>query len=136
MASGEVQTKEGNALEIRPYERFVKSLQERAAENGNSRSFEVGANQMDKILKAETEDEIWDADEGGVVAAKDFKDIEIEIRDYTLAPSSDQFESDLGVYVNIDAVVLQETRGFSPGEVVIINTGAKLIVTKLEQLKS
>lgn len=132
--SADLQAKDGNAVALRPHERFVKNLQERAAEN--NRSMEVTAKQVNKILSAETEADIWDADEGGTVSGQDFTDVEIEIRGYEIAPSDDQYESLFDVYVNIDAVTLQEAKGYGIGEAVIINTGAPLVITKLEMFRA
>jgi hypothetical protein len=132
----DVQPVEGKAIEIRPYERFVKNLQTRAAESDRNRSFDVAASQMDKILTAETEEEFWDADEGGTVSGKDFTDIAIQINGYEIARSDDKYESDLGVYVNINATLLQNAKGYKTGEQVIINTGASLVVTKLEAARA
>lgn len=136
----QTQPKEGKVAEIRPHERFVANLKARAVEaqgeDGKTRSFEIAASQMDKILSAETEEDIWDADEGGTVAGKDFTDVALEILDYQLTESDDKYDSPLGVYVNIKATLLQKTKGYDVGEVVVINTGATLVITKLEAFRS
>lgn len=124
----------GNALELRPHERYMRNLQARMQEEAGNRSFDVAANQMDKILTAETESEIWEADEGGTVSGKDFTDVPIQINSYTKAPSRDEFDAPLGCFVSISATLLTESKGYSAGEEVIISTGAPLIITKLDAL--
>jgi hypothetical protein len=136
----DVAAKEGTVIEPKPHDRFVANLKARAVaaqgDDGKKRSFEIAASQMDKILTAETEEDIWDADEGGTVSGKDFTDIAIEINGYELTESDDKYDSPLGVYVNINATTLQKAKGYDVGEIVIINTGATLIITKLEAFRS
>jgi hypothetical protein len=120
----------GTAIAPRAHEQFVEYLARRAEQDGSTRSFDVAANQMDKLLTAETEQEIWDADEGGTFSAQDMTDIELRIRGYKVAVSSDEYDSPLGHYILIDAVRLDT------GDEVIVNTGAALIITKLRMLES
>lgn len=134
----DVQPKTGNAVELKPHERFVRSLQARAAENANngSRNREILAGQVNKILAADTDEEFWNADEGGTIAGQDLQDVPMEILGYEITPSSDEYTSDFGVYVNIDATLLASEKGYSAGEKVIVNTGAPLIITKLEAARA
>jgi len=113
----------------RPHDQFGEYLLRRAEEDGATRGYEVAASQMDKMLAAETEQEIWDADEGGTVNGQDMIDVELEIRGFKVATSDDQYDAALGVYILIDATRLDN------GEQVIVNTGAPLIITKLRMFE-
>jgi hypothetical protein len=120
----------GTAIAPRAHEQFIEYLARRAEADGATRSFDVAANQMDKLLNAETEQEIWDADEGGTFSGQDMIDIELLIRGYKVAVSSDEYDSPLGVYILIDAVRLDT------GDEIVVNTGSPLIITKLRKLES
>jgi hypothetical protein len=119
----------GAIQKAKPHERFIAYMQRRAESEGSQLGAEVSASQMDKILTAETEEEIWDADEGGTFSGQDMIDIELMIQSFTVAPSSDEFEAALGVYANIKATRLDT------GEEVIVNTGADKIITKLRMFE-
>jgi hypothetical protein len=120
----------GTIITVKPHQRFVESLQRQAEANALVHGAEVSLSQVDRILTAETKQDIWDADEGGTVSGQDMIDVELEIRDYTVLPSSDEYDTTLGVYVNIQAVRLDT------GEEIIVNTGADKIITKLAAFKA
>jgi hypothetical protein len=137
MANADVQPKTGTTIAPRPHERFVANLQARAQENGGkNRAFEVAASQMDKILSAETEEDIFNADEGGTISGQDFVNEPFEVRSYEISQSDSKYDSDLGVYVNIQAVALTDSKYATAGEQIVINTGATLVITKLEALRA
>lgn len=124
-AMSDIETRDNFTPTIKPHERFLASLKRRAEVEGARLGQDVSQSQMDKILTAETEQEIWDADEGGTFSGQDMEDVELEIQSFTVAPSSEQYDASLGVYINIKATRLDT------GEEVIINTGADKIITKL-----
>jgi hypothetical protein len=134
----DVAAKSGKVISPKPFNRFKASLQERAAETqkDKNRGSEIVQDQANKILTAQTLEEVWEADEGGTVSGKNFTDIPMQILSYDLAPSSDEYESDLDVYVNMRVVVLESGNGYSPGDEVIVNVGGTLIVTKLEMFRN
>jgi hypothetical protein len=121
--SGEIQA-------VKPHDRFRESLQRQAAAEQVYRADEVSASQIDRILSATTEEEIWESDEGGVVSSQDMEDIELHIRGYGIAESSSEYKSTLGVFALIDAVRMDT------GEEVIVNTGSDLIISKLAMFKA
>lgn len=121
---------QGNAVALRPHEKFTQSLQRRAEREGALLGAEVSESQRDKILTAQTEAEIWDADEGGTFSGQDMIDVELEFQSIKIAPSSDEYDASLGVYANITAMRLDN------GEIVIVNTGADKIITKLIMFES
>jgi hypothetical protein len=123
-------TQAGTAVAVKPHERFIASLVRQAEANALIHGKDVSLSQVDRILSAETAEEIWDADEGGTVSGQDMIDVEIQILDFTPLPSADQYDTTLGVYANITAIRMDT------GEDVIINTGADKIITKVAKFKS
>jgi hypothetical protein len=128
----DVATKDAGTVALRPYERFVQYMQERAEiQNNDERSFNVSAQLMDKILSAETMEDIWEADEGGMVAGRDLIDVEQVVRGYVVMKTTrDDFDNPLGVYVVVDAVRLEDGTEF------VWNTGAAGIVAKLRAFEA
>ena len=116
------------------FDRWTANLQARADATSNEEfdAKAILAQQVSRIFDAENEDQLDEADQGGTVAGKDFTDIVIEVRGYRLERDS-KFTTDLGVFCWIDAVVMQQNKeGFAIGEPVTINTGAGLVIAKLE----
>lgn len=137
--SAEVQSvKSGKVVTQTPFDKFRDNLQARAKETARdkNRGSEIVKGQAEKILTAQTIDDVWDADEGGTISGKAFVDVPCQILGYELAESSDEYESDLDVYVNMRVVVLETANGYSPGDEVTVNVGGTLIVTKLEQFRA
>jgi hypothetical protein len=120
----------GTTLALKPHERFIQSIQRRAEREGAALGRDVSMTQIDKVLTAETEAEVWDADEGGTFSGQDMIDVELQFVSITMAPSSDEYDATLGVYANIRAVRLDT------GEEIIVNTGADKIITKLLKFES
>lgn len=115
---------------------FVKAEAERNRED----NWEVTARQLDKMLTAETLDEIMDSDEGGTYQGRDLVGFEFKVEDqqFSYRESSDEFESALGAYIQFQATALMEypEQGISPGDLVTISTGASLIIGKLRTLQA
>src|ERR1700675_84182 len=102
MSDQEIETAgNGSVVATRPHEQFTEYLARRAEVDGEGRGFEVAANQVDKILVAETEEDIWNADEGGTFNGQDMMDVEIQVNAISFSPSSDEYDAALGVYVLI-----------------------------------
>lgn len=133
--ANEPAVKTGTAIATRPHEQFRAYLQRRAEDSDGVRGYEIAQQQMDKILTAESDQDVWDADEGGTIAGNDFCDVEFRIHGFDIATSDDEFESVLNVYALIRGTLLQEWNGEPVGAEVLVNTGAPLIVTKLRMLE-
>lgn len=137
MATADVAAKEGKVVAKdakADLERWTANLQARAdeAESTEVDRTAILAQQVSKIFSAETEEELDQADQGGTVAGIDFTDIAIEIHGYRLERDS-KFTTDLGVFAWIDATVMQANKkGYAVGEPITLNTGAGLVVAKLE----
>jgi len=93
------------------------------------------AQQLDKILTAQTEQEIMEADMFGTHQGKDLEGLEIEIpeQEIRVAFSSPEYEAPLDVYVQFNATALMEfpTERIKVGDDIIISTGAPLVIGKL-----
>lgn len=93
--------------------------------------------QLVDIMSAQTEDEVWDADEGGAIQARDAVGLEVEIRSFRVLVSSDPGkQTRSGTYVTADAVCmggpadLLRKLGLAPGTEFALQTGAEKIVMK------
>lgn len=132
--------KTGTVQEMRPAQRFRAYMLDRAARESSTDAEEVSANQVDKIFAAETDDEIWDADSGGTIQARDCVGLEIEILSMR-AQESDRFEG-APYYVNIDVTVLGGDRavltrnGLTIGANAVLQTGAELIIAKIRKFEA
>jgi hypothetical protein len=122
--------KDGTTLAPKPHERFIGSLMARAEREGQTLGRDVSLSQIDKVLQAETEEDVWNADEGGTVSGQDMIDVEMQILSITVAPSSDEYDATLGVFINIKAIRLDT------GDEIVVNTGADKIITKLVKFES
>jgi hypothetical protein len=119
----------GTVTVKRPHERFVEYLARRAQVDSEGRAFSVAANQIDKLVTAETAEELWDADEGGVFSGQDMVDVEIEIKAIGFGKSSDEYDAELGVFVSMECTRLDT------GEDIIVNCGSPLVITKIRMFE-
>jgi hypothetical protein len=99
------------------------------------------ADPLERILQAETLDDILDADFiAGIYSSQELAGIEIEILDLPIrwAKGAERFDSPLGVYAQFKATVLIDfpDQGISAGEEVTITTGATLVIGKLRTLQA
>ena len=110
---------------------WVQAQAAATAEN----SWDVTARQLDKILSAETAEDIDAADGAVTYQGRDLDGLQMRVdeQEYRYAESSDEFETPLGVYIQFTATALNAlpTRGISPGDELLISTGAPLIIGKL-----
>jgi hypothetical protein len=128
--ANEPAVKDGTTLAPKPHQRFINSLMARAEREGETLGRDVSLSQIDRILSAETEEDVWNADEGGTVSGQDMIDVEMRMVSFTVAPSSDEYDATLGVFINIKAIRLDT------GEDIVVNTGADKIVTKLVKFET
>jgi hypothetical protein len=119
------QNGQAGEVAIKPHEQFIQYLAMRAESEAQTRGFEIAASQMDKLLSAEDEAALWEADNIGTINGMDAAGIEIQVHSISFAKSADEFDAPLGVYALIKAQRL------SNGEEILINTGSPLIITKL-----
>lgn len=84
------------------------------------------------ILSAETEEEMWDSDDLAQIGGRNLRDVEQEIRNYTVKYSSnDELQSAFkdskgrGMYLLVSSVKLET------GEEFVWNTSAPLVVGKI-----
>lgn len=111
-------------------ERFIDYLARKADADSQDRNYEIAAAQLDRILSAESADEMWAADDFESVGGRDLVDVEMEIQSFTVHQASDQFKSPLGYWFMIQATRLDNK---AP---VVFNTGAPLVMGKLRWLEA
>lgn len=114
-----------------PTDRFKEYMQERAVIDGASLAYDVAANQVDKIMSATTEAEIWDADNLDQIGGRDLVDVEQNIQYYTVHKTARaDIDNPWGVFVMVHATRLDT------GEDLVWNTGAPLVMSKLRALEA
>lgn len=127
-ADGQVATVRASDGLAEYFQRRALATKNQVGEEG-SRAYQVMADQVDNILTAETEDDIWDADEGGTTAAKDLTGVPLRIHSYDVVESG-KFKTDFGVYALLNATNLVT------GADVRLNTGAPLVLAKLRAFEA
>lgn len=128
----------GNVQEMRPFEKFTAHLQRLAAHNDEGNKDVVTSSQVDKILSAESIEDVWDADEGGMYALKDLVGMELELRSAKDLPSKDETKRNLfGTWMLMECTALVENRklGIPAGDVLLINTGVPVVIAKIKALQ-
>lgn len=133
--SGEVETT-GTAGQVATQQAFRQLLQKMALtasmdrEDGNSVSSQV--NSVEAILNAETEEEMWEADERGPLGGRNLPDVEQEIFDFTVKYSRDAEMQTIFVTEDGKRMYLMvSARRLDTGEEIVWNTSAPLIVAKI-----
>jgi hypothetical protein len=128
----------GEVTELRPFEKFTAHLQKEAAFNDKGNKDVVTSGQVDKILKAQSIEDVWDADEGGLYALKDLVGMEFELRSAKTLPSKDPTKANLfNVWLLLELTALSENRklGIPAGEVLMVNTGVPQVIAKIKALQ-
>jgi hypothetical protein len=145
--TGEVQIKTQGTVVNRDrlVDQFHDYMRERAVEEGTgaARGEEIEAQQIERILTAESEDDIWDADNAGTIQARDIRDMEVEILDIVPVVSTRQdLENSKGYYVSMNAVclgapadILRKT-GLIVGDSFVLQTGATRIISKVRAFEA
>jgi hypothetical protein len=135
--------KTGTVQTATAVEKFHTYMLYRARENSSDRGSDVMASQGERILGAETEEDIWNADAGGTIQAKDIPDVEVEIRSFEPVISNRQdIENSRGYYLSMDATCLggpSETlarNGLTPGQDFVLQTGAELLMYKIRSFEA
>lgn len=121
---------------------FHDYMLQRAEESKTTRGADVTESQMERILNATTEDEIWDADSQGTIQARDAIGLEVEILTLNVVASNRQDIESYGYYVSCEAICLGgpeevlRSAGLEIGDEFVLQTGAPLIVTKLRAFEA
>lgn len=130
---------EGTVVPQRVSQQFHSWLNAKAEEDDQNRGNEVAMSQLDRMLVAESLDDILDADEMGAHQARDLVGLEFEWHGgMRVVKSSDKFDATLGVYVQFEVTALSAMldEGIAVGDNVLISTGAPLIIGKLRTLEA
>ena len=144
MATNSPATKDGGSVQSPTLtQRFHAMMLERATVEDNSeRAAEIAEQQAERIMSAESLDDILGADSGGTVQCRDVPNTEWEIRGYRVIRSNrTDIENSAGYYISMDAVCLAGpddtlTRaGVTIGEQVALQTGAYLLMVKVRALE-
>lgn len=142
--------KSGEVVQLSPFARMLRTM-EGLADTGEGR--EIGAD-LNAILEAETEAEMWSADERDPINTKMLKDCELEITGFEVkyggGASDDDGEEFSSIFVTPDgkqmyllvtAFRLNRTgekkviRLPDVGEIFSFNTSAKYVVAKLVKMR-
>jgi hypothetical protein len=131
MASGkQVENKEAQELEVKPFDLFYDYLQERASLTTFDRD-SMTEDRVNRILSATTEDELEQAMEyGGLVPLKSFDDgAHITINSWqVISGTNDAFKNRFGVWALMDLTV--------DGEHIMGNTGVESVIAFLRLVES
>jgi hypothetical protein len=119
----------------RPVEGFLEYLLSRAAEDAEDMAYEVAAAQLDKILSANSVEQMWDADDMDSQGGRDLQDVEQRINSFTVHKSG-RFTSGLPAGPDEYFWILVRSQKLANGEEFVWNTGAPLILGKLRWLES
>lgn len=121
----------GEVIAETPHDQFLRYMHNRAEIDGANNTFDVQSSMMDKILTAQSEEDIWEADEAGLEAGQSLVDVELEVRSMKVLKSNrPDFDNGMGVYIVVNAVRLDT------GEEIIFNTGAPGLITKLRAFEA
>jgi hypothetical protein len=118
------------APEVSQAESLIQYLARRAEMEGESRAYDVAVSQLDRILAADDEAALWDADEYESTGGRDLVDVEQNVKGFTVHKGGEQFKTPLGFYIMVNSSRL------SDGSEFIWNTGAPLIIGKLRWLEA
>jgi hypothetical protein len=136
-------TVNGQVEQLRPAQKMRQYMLARAQMGQADRAADVLDTQVDRIIGAQTEKEIWDADAGGTVQARDAVGMEVEILSFEPVESTRQdIETRSGYYISMDAVCLggpEEVltkNGLEIGQEFALQTGADLIVAKVRAFEA
>lgn len=124
-------------------EQFTGWLQRAADANEGTRTFDVAAGQLDRLLTAESVDDILDADEQGTLQLRDMVGVQLRIPNPgfpgCVRKSSEKYSATLGVYIQFPATVLAVPDKYLAAQVgddVLVSTGAPLVIGKLRSMEA
>jgi hypothetical protein len=138
----------GVTLAISAARRYQNYMLARAREVTRDRAEEVSAGQMARILAVAeqddvTEEDIFNADQGGTVQARDVPGLEVEIHDMVpILSNRDDIANNKGYYISCNATVLGgpedilSQAGLDLGADIVLQTGAPLMETKIRAFEA
>jgi hypothetical protein len=128
----------GTVAAMRPADKYRLYMKQRAEIENKDAGAMVMDTQVDNILTAETDEEVWDADLAGTIQARDVPGLEVRIHDLRPVESArDDIVSRTGYYASMNCTVLggpadMLTRnGLALGQDCVLQTGAELIISKV-----
>jgi hypothetical protein len=126
--SQELELKRTQSL-VKAYDRFTAFVQKRAQEDAGNAREELEEDQMQRIITAETEEEMEAAlNMAGLVGLRTLDDgTEIRILSFRFAPgSNEQYANKLGVFVIMRVVLL------ATGQEISVDCGVERIIAALD----
>lgn len=139
----EMATQTGKAIAEKPFERLLRQMENLAELDRDSGAGNVSAvNTVNAILSAETEQEMWDADEMAQVNGKTLVGLEMTIHDFQVKFGDNEDiesvfiapESNRHMYLLVECSRLSASRvcpQYAVGDTIIWNTSAPSLVAKL-----
>jgi hypothetical protein len=113
------------------------------AKTSDNRSGDIMRDQAARILGAQSEDEIWDADTGGTVQCRDVPGLMVEITSFEPVVSNrTDIENSKGYYLTMQAIVLGgpddilTRNGLAVGQSIALQTGADLLMLKVRAMEA
>lgn len=129
----------GNVTTPRPYDRFRNYVSERTAEDKTDPAA-VAASVGERILAAQTEDEIWDANEqGGTTRLDSLAGCELEfLPGWRFVKQTDpEMMNSLEAFIIGEAIIVaSQNKDYSPGQQVTYNTGVERVIATLEAFRA
>jgi len=128
-----VAQKPDNAVAIKPHEAFRSWMQQNMQEADGEL---IAADNLDRMLTADNDDDIWNADAGGTVQGRDAVGLEVEILDFKSTPSH-KADIESNYYGTMRATVLGgptdvlTKNGLNVGDSIALQTGAENILGKV-----
>jgi hypothetical protein len=143
----------GEIAPMRPAEQYrnfmLRTAQDAATgPNKGERASDIMDAQVDRIINTAgdddaSDDDIWNADAGGTVQARDVPGLEVRIHDISSVISNrDDIENNKGYYATMTATILGGPedvlvrQGLTLGSDIALQTGAELISAKVQAFKS
>lgn len=122
-------------------DRFRQYLDQRVVEDQDKGGADqINLQNVTAILEAQTEDDVWDADKGGLLAAQNLVGTEVEIRSLIMRdrPNGEIDPGFFGTkYALMEAVALavpedvEATTGLQPGDEFVMDTGVATFISKV-----
>ena len=138
MAKQPATTTNGAVEKARPYDRFRAYVADRTQEDKIDPEA-VAASVGDRILAAQTEDEIWDANEsGGTIRLDSLAGCELEFLPgwRFVAQNDPEMMNSLSAFIIGEAIVVASPKSdFAPGQMITYNTGVERVITTLEAFR-
>ena len=147
------QPQTAEAVALRPAEQFrnfmLRTAQDAVTgENKGKRGQDVMDAQVDRIITVASDEDasaedIWNADAGGTVQARDVPGLEVRISSIeSVLSNREDIENSKGYYASMAATVLGGPEdvlvrnGIQLGADIVLQTGAELIISKVQAFKS